>query len=174
LGEAVANDSNTDPLDITPEPLTSAVAASLIAELNRDLSADYPEPGTTHFRLDPNEVSGGNGIFVVARWDGRPVGCGALRSIRDPELTRELGPRVGELKRMYVARDLRGKGIGRALLDRLESEALKLGLDRLVLETGIRSPQALALYRGAGFTGIPAYGEYVSSPTTSVCLSKTL
>jgi GNAT superfamily N-acetyltransferase len=170
----VANAVRSDLLDITPEALTSAVAASLIAELNRDLSADYPEPGTTHFRLDPNEVAAGNGIFVVARWDGRPVGCGALRCIRDPDLTRELGPRVGELKRMYVARDLRGKGIGRALLDRLESEALKLGLDRLVLETGIRSPQALALYRGAGFVGIPAYGEYVSSPTTSVCLSKAL
>jgi len=170
----VANDLRLDSLDITPEALTSVVAASLIAELNKDLSADYPEPGTTHFRLDPNEVSAGNGIFVVARWDGHPVGCGALRCIRDPELTRELGMRVGELKRMYVARDLRGKGIGRALLDRLEEEALKLSLDRLVLETGIRSPQALALYRAAGFTAIPAYGEYLASPTTSVCLSKAL
>jgi putative acetyltransferase len=170
----MANDVTSDLLDITPESLTSAVAASLIADLNRDLSADYPEPGTTHFRLDPNEVSAGNGIFVVARWEGHPVGCGALRCIRDPELTRELGPRAGELKRMYVARDLRGKGIGRALLDRLESEARLMGLDRLVLETGIRSPQALALYRNAGFTAIPAYGEYVASPTTSVCLSKAL
>jgi GNAT superfamily N-acetyltransferase len=170
----VTSDVRLDSLDITPEALISAVAASLIAELNRDLSADYPEPGTTHFRLDPNEVAAGNGIFVVARWEGRPVGCGALRRIIDPELTRELGPRVGELKRMYVARELRGKGIGRALLDRLESEARLLGLDRLVLETGIRSPQALALYRAAGFTAIPAYGEYVSSPTTSVCLSKAL
>jgi putative acetyltransferase len=170
----VTNNVRLDSLVLAPEALTSAVAASLIAELNRDLSADYPEPGTTHFRLDPNEVAAGNGIFIVARWEGRPVGCGALRRLIDPELTRELGPRVGELKRMYVARDLRGKGIGRALLDRLESEALKLGLDRLVLETGIRSPQALALYRGAGFNTIPAYGEYVSSPTTSVCLSKAL
>lgn len=165
---------SSDLLDISPEPLTSAVAASLIAKLNSDLSADYPQPGTTHFRLDPNEVAPGNGIFVVARWDGRPVGCGALRCIRDPTLTRELGPRVGELKRMYVARDCRGRGIGRALLDRLEAEALKLGLDRLVLETGIRSREALALYRRAGFTSIPAYGEYLASPTTSVCLAKAL
>ncbi|HEV7595382.1 MAG TPA: GNAT family N-acetyltransferase [Gemmatimonadaceae bacterium] len=170
----MANAVRLDSLEITPEALTSAVAASLIAELNKDLSADYPEPGTTHFRLDPNEVSAGNGIFVVARWEGRPVGCGALRRIIDPELTRELGPRVGELKRMYVARELRGKGIGRALLDRLESEARVLGLDRLVLETGNRSPKALALYGSAGFTKIPAYGEYVASPTTSVCLSKAL
>ena len=75
---------------------------------------------------------------------------------------------------MYVAKDLRGKGIGRALLDRLDAEARRLGLNRLVLETGIRSPDALALYRRAGFVGIAAYGEYLASPTTSVCLSKTL
>jgi putative acetyltransferase len=168
------DDVRTEQLEIVPESLTSAVAASLIGELNKELSGDYPEPGTTHFRLDPNEVSPGNGIFVVARWEGRPIGCGALRRIVDPELTRELGPRVGELKRMYVAQDQRGKGIGQALLGRLEAEAQRLGLDRLVLETGIRSPQALALYRKAGFIGIPAYGEYVASPTTSVCLSKNL
>ena len=168
------DDVRTNQLEIAPESLTSAVAASLIAALNKDLLADYPDPGTTHFRLDANEVAPGNGIFVVARWKGRPVGCGALRRIVDPDLKRELGPRVGELKRMYVAKDLRGKGIGRAVLARLESEALKLGLDRLVLETGIRSPDALALYRTAGFVGIPAYGEYLASPTTSVCLSKEL
>ena len=170
----MAERGGSDSLEIRPDALTSAVAASLIAELNKELTADYPEPGTTHFRLDPAEVSAGNGIFVVARWEGRPIGCGALRCIRDPELTRELGPHVGELKRMYVARDLRGKGIGKALLARLEAEALKLGLDRLVLETGKRSPEALALYRRAGFTSIPAYGEYVASATTSVCLSKSL
>ncbi|MDQ6769894.1 MAG: GNAT family N-acetyltransferase [Gemmatimonadota bacterium] len=161
-------------LEIVPEALTSPVATALIAQLNADLSADYPEPGATHFKLDPGEVAPGAGVFVVARWNGRPVGCGALRCLREAALMRELGPRVGELKRMYVARDMRGKGIGRALLDRLESEARLLGLDRLVLETGTRSAEAIALYRRAGFTSIPAYGEYVASPGTSVCLEKRL
>ena len=102
------------------------------------------------------------------------MGCGALRRLRDTELVRELGPQVGELKRMYVARELRGQGIGRALLDRLEAEARTLGLTRLVLETGTRQVEALALYRRAGFTAIPAYGEYAASSTTSVCLEKAL
>jgi GNAT superfamily N-acetyltransferase len=75
---------------------------------------------------------------------------------------------------MYVAADVRGQGIGRALLDRLEAEARALGLARLVLETGTRQSAALALYRRAGFTPISADGEYVASSTTSVCLSKTL
>src|SRR5439155_16131246 len=117
------------------------------ADLNVELSALYPEPGANHFRLDQDEVAPGNGIIVVARWHGSPVGCGALRSIREAALMRELGPRVGELKRMYVAPDVRGQGIGRALPNRLETEARTLGLARLVLETGTRQAEGLALYR---------------------------
>jgi putative acetyltransferase len=92
-----------DALEIAPEGLASAVATALIADLNRELSARYPEPGAPHFQLDPGEVAPGTGIFLVARWFGRPVGCGALRSLREPALMHELGPRVGELKRMYVS-----------------------------------------------------------------------
>jgi ribosomal protein S18 acetylase RimI-like enzyme len=75
---------------------------------------------------------------------------------------------------MYVAREARGRGIGRAVLDRLEAEARTLGLARLVLETGTRQLEALALYRRAGFTEIPAYGEYAASAATSVCMAKEL
>ena len=64
---------------IGPEPLTSPVAQALIAELNAELAARYPEPGATHFRLDPEEVAPGVGVFLVAGRDGRPIGCGALR-----------------------------------------------------------------------------------------------
>jgi putative acetyltransferase len=163
-----------DALEISPEALTSAVATSLIATLNAELSALYPEPGATHFRLDPSEVAPGTGSFVVARLSSRPVGCGAVRCIRDQAVIRELGPRVGEIKRMYVATDVRGHGIGRALLERLEADARTIGLVKLVLETGTRQTEALALYRRAGFIEIPAYGGYVLSPETSVCMAKAL
>jgi putative acetyltransferase len=161
-------------LEIEREPLTSNVASALIATLNAELSALYPEPGATHFKLDENEVAPGSGTFLVARWHGRPVGCGALRTVRDATLMRELGSRVGELKRMFAAREVRGQGVGRALLERLEAEARALGLTRLVLETGTRQVEALALYHRAGFTPIPAYGEYAASSTTSVCMAKDL
>ena len=172
--DAAAEHDGKNELDVSPEPLASAVAAALITDLNAELSALYPEPGATHFRLDPSDVAPGAGIFVVARWRGRPVGCGAVRCLRDPEIVREVGPKAGEIKRMYVAPESRGRGIGRAVLDRLEAEAHALGLSRLVLETGTRQIEAIALYRRAGFIEIPAYGEYVLSPGTSVCMSKAL
>jgi len=165
---------DSEAVDIAPEILTSPVALALIQALNTELAAQYPEPGATHFRLDPDEVAPGAGVFVVARIGGRAVGCGALRCLREPALVRELGEAVGELKRMYVAPEMRGHGIGRALLARLEDEARALGLTRLVLETGTRQAEALALYRSAGYVAIPAYGEYAASPATSVCLTKLL
>jgi len=165
---------DSEAVDIAPVILTSPVAVALIQALNSELAARYPEPGATHFRLDPDEVAPGAGVFVVARIGGRAVGCGALRCLREPALVRELGEAVGELKRMYVAPEMRGHGIGRALLSRLEDEGRALGLTRLVLETGTRQAEALALYRSAGYAAIPAYGEYAASPATSVCLTKLL
>jgi GNAT superfamily N-acetyltransferase len=102
---------------------------------------------------------------VVAYVGGAPVGCGAVRRLEGGD---------AELKRMYVDPSRRGRGIGRALLAALEAEARALGARRLVLETGIRQTAALALYRNAGFVEIPAFGEYVASPGTSVCLAKPL
>jgi aspartate racemase len=161
-------------LVLAPAPLTGDVARELITALNAELAAAYPEPGANHFRLDPSEVGPGAGAFIVVTWRGRPVGCGAVRCLRDVELVAQLGENVGEVKRMYVAPEVRGTGVGRRLLERLEQEARALGLARLVLETGTRQLAALRMYRAAGFTDIPPYGEYVASPQTSVCLSKAI
>jgi len=145
--------------------IASPVAQTLIAALNAELSARYPEPGATHFRLDASEVAQGEGAFLVALDGTTSVGCGAVR---------RLGPRTGEIKRMYVIPAMRGRGIGLTILAALEGEARALGLTRLVLETGIRQTEAIALYERAGFTRIPPFGEYVSSAATSVCMAKEL
>jgi GNAT superfamily N-acetyltransferase len=152
-------------VEVVPTSIRSDTATALIAALNAELSAMYPEPGATHFRLDPDEVAPGRGAFLVAYADGAPVGCGAVRLLGDGD---------AELKRMYAAARVRGQGVGRALLAALEAEARALGARRVVLETGIRQTAALALYRRAGFVDIPPYGEYVNSPGTSVCLAKEL
>jgi len=144
--------------------LLSTVAQALILALNAELSERYPEDGATHFRLDDDEVSPGRGAFLIASHDGLAVGCGAVRQIE---------ARTGEIKRMYVKPAMRGRGVGRVLLDALEAEARSLQLSRLVLETGDRQPEALALYERAGFSQIAPFGDYVDSPL-SVCMAKEL
>jgi putative acetyltransferase len=139
-------------------------AQRLIAALNAELSVIYPEQGANHFRLDAEEVDEGRGAFVIALSAGLPIGCGAVRRI---------GESRGELKRMYVAPLERGRGVGRLLLERLETEARRLGLSRLFLETGIRQAAAMALYERAGFRPADPFGDYVGSPL-SVCMEKDL
>jgi len=151
-------------LSIRREPLDSAMALALIGALNAELSGRYPEEGATHFRLDYDEVAPGRGTFLVAYWQGQPVGCGAVRRLDAHE---------AELKRMYVSPPHRGRGVGRALLGMLEAEARGLGATRLVLETGARQPEAIALYERMGFRRVPAFGEYVDSPL-SLCMAKAL
>ncbi len=153
------------PAVLSPSPFTAPEALLLISALNAEMRGIYPEPGATHFALDDGEVAPGRGVFLIARLDDRPVGCGAVRL---------LDAGTAELKRMYVAPEARRQGVGRLLLQRLEAEARALGAGRLVLETGVRSAAAQALYRAAGFTDIPLYGEYCLSPATSVCLGKDL
>ena len=150
--------------EIRREDILSSVANALIQSLNAELSERYPEEGANHFRLDPEEVAEGHGVFYVAYRDAQPIGCGAVRL---------LDADTAEIKRVYVAPGARGQGIGRVILDSLESEARRLGAPLLVLETGERQPEALALYARAGFSRIPAFGEYIGSPH-SVCMAKAL
>ena len=157
----MADDAN---VLVRREDLASAVAAELIGALNAELLRTYPEEGATHFRLAPDEVAGDRGAFLVAVADGTPIGCGAIR---------RLDARTAELKRMFVVPAMRGRGVGRAVLAALAAEGRRLGVERLVLETGERQKAAMALYDRAGFVRIPAFGEYVDSPL-SVCMAMRL
>jgi GNAT superfamily N-acetyltransferase len=103
-------------------------------------------------------------VFLVAALDGEAVGCGALRRLDDA---------TGELKRMYVAPAARRLGVGRGLLDELERRARGLGLRRLVLETGLRQHEAMAMYERAGYARIECFGEYEGGGA-SVCMEKLL
>ncbi|HEV8532453.1 MAG TPA: GNAT family N-acetyltransferase [Methylomirabilota bacterium] len=151
-------------LTIQRSDILAPEARALIEALNAELSSRYPEEGATHFRLDAEEVVDGRGAFLIASVAGEPVGCGAVRRIEE---------RTAEIKRMYVNPAERSRGVGRALLAALEAEARGLGMARLVLETGLRQPEAIALYERTGFSRIALFGEYVGSPL-SVCMAKDL
>jgi putative acetyltransferase len=152
-------------IDIRRSMLASPDAARLIAALNAELTATFPEPGATHFSLANAEVAAGDGAFLIAYLDGVAVGCGAVRRLDDA---------TAELKRMYVDPCVRGRGIGRALVEALEREARQLGITRVVLETGMRLAPAIKLYESMGYARIPLFGEYLSSPDTSLCFGKSL
>jgi len=80
---------------------------------------------------------------------------------------------VGELKRMYVRESARGRGVARLLLAHLERTAAESGIRRLVLETGVAQPEAIALYRSSGYTDVEPFGHYVGY-ADSVHLGKSL
>ncbi len=144
--------------------LHDPLAAGLVADLERDLRARYDDDGAAGVPLDPAAFAPPRGTFLVAVLDGRPVACGGLR----PH-----APGVGELKRMYVDPQVRGRGLARTVLAGLEDAGVRLGLRGLVLATGLRQPEAIALYAGAGWQRVPGYGEWRDHPLT-VCFGKPL
>ncbi len=90
------------------------------------------------------------GTFLLARLDGKPVGCVAMRSG---------GRGIGEIKRMWVCRSARGLGIGRRLLRELERIARSRRLQRLRLDTNESLLEARSLYRACGFAEIERYND---------------
>ncbi len=137
-------------------------APSLIAAAEAELTDRYG--GDEDPAVEPEELTPPRGAFLLASVDGDAVGCGGVRV---------LSPGVGEIKRMYVAPEARGLGAGRALLTGLEDAARGLGCTALRLETGLRQPEAIALYEDAGYRQIPRYGYWADSPLT-VCFEKPL
>jgi GNAT superfamily N-acetyltransferase len=114
--------------------------------------------------VDPAEFSPPLGLFLVAEVGGVAAGCGGWRAHEDG---------VVELKRMYVEPAFRRRGIAALLLAELESTAAAAGHRRLLLNSGDRQPEALALYAGAGYTPVAGYGVYADAPG-AVFLGKDL
>ena len=153
-----------EPVTIQPEPFDSEDARRLIAALDAGLAERYPPDQRFGPNFKSEHAGDGRGTFLVARTGGEPVACGALR-VHDAA--------TAEVKRMYVDAARRGRGLGRAVLHALELHARGLGVRRLVLETGVHQREAIALYRGAGFTEVECWGEYAASPS-SLCFEKAL
>jgi putative acetyltransferase len=155
-----------DAVVITSESIECAAAQQLIAELDAHLTSIYP-PAQAFIELPSEHVSDGRGAFLMARLsgpEGEGVACGAVRL---------LDRTTAEIKRMYVVPAARGHGLSRKMLDALEAAARRLGAARIVLETGDRQLAAIGLYESAGYSHIPAFGPYTTSPA-SVCFAKDL
>lgn len=140
-------------LRISPEPADSPVARALVDAVQDEYRARYGGPDETP--VESSEFNPPAGVFAVVWLDGDPVGSGALRR-RDASTV--------EIKRMYVAPRARRQGVARRLLAWLEAAARSAGYERVVLETGDQQPEALELYRRAGYSPIEPYGHYKCHP----------
>jgi GNAT superfamily N-acetyltransferase len=164
-------------LRVRPEAYDGPTAQSLVAAFFVDIEERYrgDGPGDGGEAEDPkaewamgvDEVTPPRGVFLVAYLDGQPVGCGALRPFP------ATGPGVAEIKRLYTSPSARRRGVSRAVLTRLEFEAVRLGYRQLQLETGLRQPEAIALYEASGYRRIPNYGMYAASEL-SACYAKDI
>lgn len=126
---------------------------ALIADL--DVYQDTLYPAEARYALDLNSLKKANVIFVVARDHKRlAVGCGAV----------VLTGTVGELKRMYVRPQDRGRGIAQSVLSELETSSVRAGCSELLLETGPYQTEALSLYKRQGYTVRGPFGSYSAHP----------
>lgn len=133
----------------------------LIIELDKDLWSRY---GTMQLEYQQYNIIEDLPTVVVVYTDERPVGCGCFKYF-------EAG--TVELKRMFVAADHRGKGIGAAIINELESWAKELNVESMVLETAEGQPEAIHLYKKSGYTIIPNYHQYIGKEK-SICMKKVL
>jgi len=98
----------------------------------------------------PGRYAAPGGCLLLANVGDRPAGCLGLR---------EIGPGLGELKRLFVVPEHRGRGVGGRLIAGAIDRARRIGHARLVLDTRPEMRDALALYRRFGFAEVPPYGD---------------
>jgi GNAT superfamily N-acetyltransferase len=151
-------------LDVRLAPATwdDADVRRLTAAQQAELRARYEggqEPGT------PPSAADVAAVLVARDAGGEAVGCGALRP---------LGDGVAEIKRMYVVPAARGRGLSKLVLAGLEAAARDRGWTTLRLETGPRQPEAVALYEGAGYRPIAAFGPYADDADDSLFYERVI
>ncbi len=122
---------------------------SYFSELARRFDSGF-DPGRSIAASD-EDMTLPSGLFLVARVQGAPAGCGALKFHREAP--------VAEVKRMWSAPQVRGLGLGRRMLERLAGEAAARGALTLRLETNQALAEARRLYETAGFTEVAAFSE---------------
>ena len=144
-------------------------AVRLIAEVQAEYVVRYGGPDETP--LDPAMFQDPAGAFFVGYLGAEPVATGAWRRRTDVAVFGTSD--TAEIKRMYVGAGHRGRGLARAMLAHLEATALAAGASASILETGLRQPEAIALYESSGYRPVPGFGYYKEAPL-SRCFAKLL
>ncbi len=148
-GATAAVGGGEPPVVIAAEPADQPEVHALLRQSDAYHAALYP--AESNHMVDVATLSAPNVRFLVARRAGTAVGCGAIVLGADGE---------AELKRMFVVPEMRGQRIGSRVLDALEAAGKAEGVRVIRLETGVRQPESLALYRAHAYTERGPFGAY--------------
>jgi putative acetyltransferase len=149
-------------IEITVEDPAQAEVAPLLQASDAYMASLYP--AESNHMLDVASLRQPQVTFLVARVDGKALGCGAVV---------DSGEGWAEVKRMFVSPAARGLKLGRRILEEIEAIATRRGARALRLEMGGLQPEAIGLYRSAGFVEIGPFGDYGADPL-SIFMEKTL
>ncbi|WP_327638560.1 helix-turn-helix domain-containing GNAT family N-acetyltransferase [Kribbella sp. NBC_00482] len=127
-------------------PAAQYCLESYFAELGERFETGFDR--SRSISADNAELTPPAGLLLVATLHSEPIGCGALKFH---------GAEPAEIKRMWVAPDARGLGLGRRLLTELEREAIAHGAPAVRLETNRNLTEAIALYRSTGYQEVPPF-----------------
>lgn len=145
------NRTNTNDLDFQ----------ELVVELDKDLAI---RDGEEHyFFAQFNKISAIK--YAVVLYENEiAIGCGAIKEYEED---------VMEIKRIFVRLEKRGNGIASIILKELENWTKELGFKKCILETGLKQPEAISLYKKNNFVIIKNYGQY-AEVENSVCFEKLI
>ena len=149
-------------VEIRPEDPRQPDVQALLSQSDEYLRALYP--AESNHLVSADVLGTDRAVFLAARRDGELLGSIALLVI---------APGHAEMKRMFVRAEARGIGLGRRLLNVLEEVACHRSITRISLETGIKQPEAIGLYRASGYQDCPPFGDYKSDPL-SLFMTKSL
>ncbi|MEU1053391.1 GNAT family N-acetyltransferase [Streptomyces sp. NPDC005876] len=158
-------------MDIRPVPFDHPDAVKLNDEVQAEYALRYGDGGDETY-LEPSHFAPPNGLYLIA-YDGAgvPVATGGWRAQEANEENYRDGD--AELKRMFVIEQMRGRGLARRILAALEEDARAAGRTRMVLETGTKQPEAVALYVSSGYEPCDKFGYY-RFHESSLCYAKRL
>ena len=139
--------------EIEIRPYDDPAVTGMVEQVQAEYVQLYGGPDAA--LVDPAEFAPPQGLFLVGLLAGAPVAMGGWRRIAED---------AAEIKRMYVVRPARRRGLSRRLLAELERTAAAAGLARLVLNTGPEQPAAIALYESTGYRPVAGFGHYACHP----------
>jgi GNAT superfamily N-acetyltransferase len=148
--------------DLRPAAYDGADAQLLTDEVQEEYVRRYGDDGDIN-PIDAAEFVPPVGQFFMVYVDDEPAAMGGWRRHGED----------AEIRRMYVRPQFQRRGLARAVLERIEQTAREAGFSRMILETGSVQPEAVALYRSAGYVDIPAFGFYAGFDL-SIHLGKSL